>query len=386
MRAKSVALLVLALGCGLVASVGVTQVMDRRNHSEESTETATVFVAVKNVAMGEPLNATMVRPESWPKDKVPKDAITKLEDLEGRRCVTRLLAGEIIFHGKLTDKFMGVSPSIPKGFRLITVKVDAVTGSASMILPGDRVDVLCQLRPTGPGNPEPITRTILQYVKVFAVDAVVSLEAVDGDGKTIPAKTVTLLVTPDQAQRIALATELGSVRLVLRPIDDSEQVTVDSTTASQLLGLSKANDRTTLPPTEPAIEAKMVPDRAALAAMMKSKESKKPVLLAQAEPPAPNPPASQRYVMRLLLGTKCSEVVMESQADTSGAPATKKLWRTRNGDAASAEPAASAVPLPEQSRETNNTENDKSNTSDEKASTESGKQEKVSSTVGPRTE
>lgn len=357
MRPKSMALLVLALGCGLVASVGITQVMDRRNRAEQSTETETVYVVVNNVAMGEPLNAKMVRAEEWPKDKVPKGAVTKLEELEGRRCVTRLVAGETIFRAKLSDKLMGVSPSIPKGFRLMTVKVDAVTGSASMILPGDRVDVLCHLRAAGAGNPEPITRTILQYVKVFAVDSVVSLEGVDGDGKSIPAKTVTLLVSPDQAQRVALATELGSVRLVLRPIDDAEQVAVDSTTTSELLGFSKGNDHKALPATEPALEAKILPDKSSFSDMMKTlaarvsqpakpkdndAEKHEPVLLAQAEPPAPKAPPPQRHVMRLLLGVKCSEVVMEAEADPSGKPATNKLWRTSSSDVAS--PASQEAP------------------------------------------
>jgi pilus assembly protein CpaB len=315
--------------------------MDRRNQTEQTTETETVYVAVNNVAMGEPLNAKMVRAEDWPKDKVPKGAVTKLEDLEGRRCVTRLVAGETIFRAKLSDKLMGVSPSIPKGFRLMTVKVDSVSGSASMILPGDRVDVLCHLRASGTTNPEPITRTILQYVKVFAVDSVVSLEGVDGDGKSIPAKTVTLLVTPDQAQRVALATELGSVRLVLRPIDDSEQVNVDSTTPSELLGLAKGNDRNALPATEPAIEAKIV-DKSGFADMMKSLtaqpakpkgEPKEPVKLVQAEPLKPS---TQRHVMRLLLGTRSSEVVMEAEAGPAGLPANKKFWRTSSTDDASA--------------------------------------------------
>jgi pilus assembly protein CpaB len=348
------ALLVLALGCGLVASVGITQVIDRRNHTEQTTETETVFVTVNSVAMGEPLNATMVRAEEWPKNKVPQGAVTKLEELEGRRCVTRLMAGEPIFRAKLTDKLMGVSPSIPKGFRLMTVKVDAVSGSASMILPGDRVDVLCHLRAGGSANPEPITRTILQYVKVFAVDSTVSLEGVDGDGKSIPAKTVTLLVTPDQAQRVALATELGSVRLVLRPIDDTEQVTVESTTPSELLGMAKPNDKTALPATEPAAEPKGNPEQS-LTDMMKSlanrakEEKKEPVLIAQADPPTPPKPAPQRHVMRLLLGTKFSEVVMEAEADQAGSLTTKKYWRTSGGDAASTQTSDPPAAMPPKS-------------------------------------
>ena len=85
---------------------------------------------------------------------------------------------------------------------MVPVKVDLVSGGSSLILPGDRVDVMVHLvRDPGRDIQETVTRTILQDIKVFAVDDVVDLEKEKDGSKSIPAKTIALLVTPEQAAR-----------------------------------------------------------------------------------------------------------------------------------------------------------------------------------------
>ena len=87
MRAKSLALLALALGCGLVASMGITQVLAKRGVIEShsvSAEAAAIYVAVKDIAQGDALNAQSLKMEQWPKDKVPTGGLSNMDDIEGR--------------------------------------------------------------------------------------------------------------------------------------------------------------------------------------------------------------------------------------------------------------------------------------------------------------
>jgi pilus assembly protein CpaB len=124
MRAKSMILIVIALGCGLVASIGISQVMDRRGNStsEAKVETAKIFVTQTDVLLNEVITAQMIKLEDWPKDKVPEGAISKLEEVVGQRPKVRLYPGEPILKAKFVA---GDTPTelIPAGFRVVPVKV-----------------------------------------------------------------------------------------------------------------------------------------------------------------------------------------------------------------------------------------------------------------------
>ncbi len=106
MRAKSMALLMLALGCGLVASIGITQVMAKRNlePSGPVADTLPIIVADKEIPLGESLSASMLKQEPWPKDRIPQGAMSNIEDVEGRRIRQRIFKGEPILENKLLSK------------------------------------------------------------------------------------------------------------------------------------------------------------------------------------------------------------------------------------------------------------------------------------------
>ena len=94
MRPKSLMLLILALGCGLVASIGISQVMDRHSKQQVAVETTPIYVALHNINLGDPIDASMVSLQEWPKDKIPPGAISQLDDLEGRRPRATIIQGE----------------------------------------------------------------------------------------------------------------------------------------------------------------------------------------------------------------------------------------------------------------------------------------------------
>lgn len=240
MRPKSLVLLVLALGCGLVASIGINQVMANRRvgPATDAGEMTPIFVALGEIGIGDPLTAEMLKLEEWPKAKVPAGALSKLEDVEGRRCKQRFYPGEPILEAKLLapgEKGQSPTDLIPKGYRVVSIRVDAVSSSSGMILPGDRVDVMVHVSENhGKGIPHARTQTFLQNVKVFAVDDLFSRN----DEATVSAKTISLLVTPDQAELVMLAAQLGSVQLVMRSAaDDTDEPTSGADVQELLSGV-----------------------------------------------------------------------------------------------------------------------------------------------------
>jgi pilus assembly protein CpaB len=247
MRGKSLFLLLLALGCGLVASVGITRVMAKRTtDAPAAAEMETVIVAVKDLPLGDPVNLEWVKEEGWPKGRVPPGAITRKEDLEKRRPKTRIFAGTVVLDSQLFGQGEAentVGQHIPPGYRVVPIEVDSVSGAGGMARPGDRVDLLLSVQ-TNPGKHihETSTRTILQDVKVFAVNDRFRLEDDESD-KSIALKTVSLLVTPEQAQKVTLATELGRIRLALRSPEDQEQPKVGPSSPTDLFGLADGSKR-----------------------------------------------------------------------------------------------------------------------------------------------
>ena len=234
MRPKSMILIVVALGCGLIASIGISQVLESRSAEPVVVPTEKIYVAIKDVPLGNVLNAQMVRMEEWPQDKVPEGAVKSLERIEGRRPLTRLYPGEPILAAKLIDanKFYGPSDKIPKGMRVVSVKVTASSSASGLLNPGDKVDVLVYLK-KGKGIRFTTTRTILKNITVFAVNTVTNRE-IDEDGSVIHAKTVSLLVHPPQVEKIMLANELGKIKLSMRRSDDDLEDNAKGATIADL--------------------------------------------------------------------------------------------------------------------------------------------------------
>ena len=247
MRYKSMMLIVVALGCGTVASIGISQVMEsKKANVPPPPAMEKIFVATVEVPLGETLVANMVKLEEWPRDRVPEGAVRKLEDLEQRRPLTRLYPGEPILAAKLVDanKFFGASEKIPVGMRVCSVKVTMDSSASGLINVGDRVDVLVFLK-KGRGISLTGTRTILKNVTVFAVNERFQRDP-DEDGESANrAKTVSLLVKPDQVEKVMLAQELGRIKLSLRRSDDDTEDQAAGATIADLDSDGSSNGSST---------------------------------------------------------------------------------------------------------------------------------------------
>ncbi len=243
MSPKSLVLLAIALGCGLVASIAISQVIDSKKQAVVAT--TPIYVATQNINLGDPVDDTMVSLQEWPKDKVPVGAITAWEDIEDRRPRTAIFEGEPLLDGKFLERGQTQDPisSIPEGMRLKTVSVDARKSAAGLLSPGDRVDVQIFVhRNEREGIPHPFTKLILQNIRVFAVDQAVQRSA-DGTEARSVAKTVSLIVTPEQANKMTTAENLGELSLIPRHPDDDQIVDDSEQSADFLLGSSDSNSR-----------------------------------------------------------------------------------------------------------------------------------------------
>ena len=215
MKLKSLILLAVAMGCGLVAMLGVQQVLSDGEDTEG--EVVQVLFATAEIPPGDRLTENNVAFREWPSGVVPEGAITKPEQYEDRAVRVRTVTDDLILISKLGEKgAIGPSNDIPKGMRVVAIPVDDTMTAANMMLPGDRVDVLVTFdtRDRVRGKITEI-KTVLEYVKVFATNNV--RDTGGPDANEIKTTNISLLVTPEEAKVVKLADSRGELHLSLCP-------------------------------------------------------------------------------------------------------------------------------------------------------------------------
>jgi pilus assembly protein CpaB len=239
MKAKSLMMLVVAVGCGLVAMLGVRQVLSK-DGKKEPVKTANVLMTIAEIAPGTPLTESNVKFKSWPIDQVPEGSVTKLEEYKDRSIKTRAVPGEIVMKAKLSEQGVrGASVEIPDGKRVFTTSVDMTKTHSGLILPGDFVDVYVTFTARKPqGGMSTITKVILERVKIFATD---NLTDVGGtDSNQVKSKNISLLLSPREGAILKLAEKKGEVHLALRAasdISDTEDVQFDDDELAEVFSI-----------------------------------------------------------------------------------------------------------------------------------------------------
>ncbi|MCA9005611.1 MAG: Flp pilus assembly protein CpaB [Planctomycetaceae bacterium] len=220
MKVKSLMMLVIAVGCGLVAMLGVRQILNKDNKQVE-VKTANVLMTIAEIPPGTPLNESNVKFKSWPIDQVPEGAVTKLEQYKDRSIKTRAVPGEIVMKAKLSEQGVrGASVEIPDGKRVFTTSVDMTKTHSGLILPGDFVDVYVTFTARKPqGGTSTITKVILERVKIFATDHLTDVGGTESN--QVKSKNISLLLSPREGAMLKLAEKKGEVHLALRAQSDS---------------------------------------------------------------------------------------------------------------------------------------------------------------------
>lgn len=223
------------MGCGLVAMLGVQQILSGGNGAA-APETVQVLVAKQEINPGFELDERFAEFQAWPKENVPPGAVTEREQYEKRALKVRAFPGEVILQAKLGEKgVFGASAAIKQGMRVQAVRVDNTSAISGLIRPGDRVDILVTYKFTKPGGLTVTkTKTVLQFVEVFAVDRNRDSEGGDQGKAASKAENISVIVTPQQSQVLMNYVSKGTLQMALRNPEDNNEVnagTVDDSSA-----------------------------------------------------------------------------------------------------------------------------------------------------------
>jgi pilus assembly protein CpaB len=248
---------------------------------------AHLVVAAKDLEIGRVLKEEDIKVADWP-GGVPVGAVVKVEDLVGRGVIAPIYEKEPVLETRLAARGAGggLASMIPPGMRAVAIHVSEVAGVAGFVTPGTRVDVLISGSP-GNSTVGTMTKTMLQNMEVLSAGQAFKKDA---EGKPVLVQVVNLLVTPEQAEMLSLASTQTSIQLVLRNPLDHEIAKTPGTAVALLFQGGK------LPgPPQPALAA---PRPRAI----------EPVRRAADPPPKKEPP----FVMQIINGTHKTDITFQN--------------------------------------------------------------------------
>jgi len=246
---RLIIVLILALASGLLAGwLALRLIREGGTNTPISTERppTEVVVAARDLPLGRVLTVEDVKLTSWPSDAVPENFSTSVEEVLGRGLITPVVLNEPLLSGKMAVKEAGggLPIVIPEGMLALSVRVDEVIQVAGFVMPGTRVDVFVTIDPDQ-GQNNPVTKLILQNVSVLTANQIVQTAE---NGEPTTATVVTVLVTPQDAEKLVLAANRGRIQMGLRNTLDLDTTTTEGIRIPQLLP-SAPRARRTVPTT-----------------------------------------------------------------------------------------------------------------------------------------
>jgi pilus assembly protein CpaB len=258
-----------------VVTFGFYRVM-RASLATVSRGSVPVVVAATDLPLGARLQANLLRLTQFPAADLPAGAFHSVAELDGRGVLVPMAKNELVLSNKVASEKAGAGlPAvIPSGMRAVSVKVNDVVSVAGFVAPGTRVDVLLTGNPSKDNDPGKVaTTTVLENVLVLAAGPKIEPNS-KGEPQNVP--VITLLVTPEEAQKLALASTQGKIQLALRNPLDLEEKAPNTVLNASLYG-----------PPKPAAPVRQKSARTAKQA-------------------APPPPVTA-YVVEMIRGTKKEE-------------------------------------------------------------------------------
>lgn len=296
MRNKRLIIAVLAaVAFGLIAAVSVSRYL--ASAQEYTRNLSNVVIAKTDIEVGSRIIAEQLSVAQLPRNVAPDGTFNKIDDkLVGRIAVVRISAREPITDSRLAPEgsAAGLAAIIPEGYRAMNVRVDDVVGISGFIMPGTLVDIVVVIEPPeNTQNRERISKIVLQNIKVLANGA--NLDKPKNEKEAERVKTVTLQVTPDQAEKLALATSEGRLQLVMRnSIDQGDEVTPGANKRTLLSG------ERALPVPEPGIAKRDTTTTPRTTTVRRVRPRPEPV----ATNPKPAPPPVERPSIEVIEGAK----------------------------------------------------------------------------------
>lgn len=294
MNKRFVGVLMFAFVVASVASLLLYKMLINRPQTAKAAAPVTtqLVLAARDLDVGTVLKEDDIKLTPWP-GAVPQGAILKPQDVVGRGVITPIFAKEPLIESRLAPKGAGggLAAMIPPGLRAVAVRTNEVVGVAGFVVPGMRVDVLISgTSPRIDGTLGTVTRTLLQNIEVLSAGQDFKK---DNEGKPILVQVVNLLVTPEQAEQLSLASNNTTIQLVLRNPLDRNVVKTPGTAVAKLFDGGKLESPTA---------AKSAPPRPRAAAPMAT-------LAREVAPPVRK---EQPFVMEIISGTSRKETKFEN--------------------------------------------------------------------------
>lgn len=316
MKPKTMVLMVVAVGCGLVASYMTSRLIAERSAPEQKP-TVKVLVAKKKIKAMTALNKPedLLAEKEIPVELAPKKALTSFDNLKDKRVNKAINEDAFLTQDDLVTKETStLDYELPPGYRAVGMQVNPVSLTGGFVLPRSRVDIIAVTR-----EGEPEAKIILQDMLVLAVDM-----ASDRDpdkGKGMLGSTVTLAALPEEATRLALASNMGELRLLLRRPEDHDKVTFRPSKRSDFGRPLTSGTGTGGPAgaegTEAGSAAVKIPE------LPEVPTPSQPVV-ANTEPPPPEEPPAKTHTMKLVLGDSIQEVKFIQEKDGTWTKAAAK--------------------------------------------------------------
>jgi len=241
-RMRIFIVLVLAIVAGGVFAFATYNYVQQIPGKTVTIPTTKIAVAGSDLDIGAEITKDSVRLIDWPSNAAPANGISDPNEVIGRGLVMPMIQNEPFLELKLApkDAGAGLPPAIPPGLRAVSVKVNEVIGVAGYVLPGTHVDVVATVNPTQ--NATDVTSKVI-LTNVLVLAAGTKIEQGEKDKKPIAVSVVTMLVDPEQAERLTLASTEGKIQLALRnPLDKTTPQTPGIKTKA-LLGAQATTPR-----------------------------------------------------------------------------------------------------------------------------------------------
>ena len=236
MKRQTIIALGVALVLGLLAVFLANAFLNRGEQAAYAAGTTRIAVATTPLGFGSDITPDKIRFVDYPRSSMPPGAFTTAAALmpagKKRVALMPIAINEPILASKISALGQGASIAalLPPGMRAAAVRINDVSGVAGFVQPNDSVDVLVTRQVPGGSNDVQLTDVLLQNARVIAIDQ----QAKNADGTPKVAKTATLEVDPLEAQKLALAQEVGSLSLILRKPGEADNPVVETVSLNDL--------------------------------------------------------------------------------------------------------------------------------------------------------
>ena len=249
--------LVVAVFFGLIAAYGIYNFLSHQQKEADSlrAQNQDIVVAAQDIPPGttfneETMKKGLIKTTPWPKTSIPAGAFSSPQQISGKVNRVKILANEPILESRLAGEGAGLTVRLEAGKRALALPVNEIVGVSGFIVPDDRVDVILTTSPLD-GSADKIAKIVLQNKRVLSV----AQSTEQKDGKPQLARSITLEVTPEEAEKLSLASQEGQIVLALRGLGDDAPIMTIGSKKRDLLAVAataphKPTGGTVAPPPE----------------------------------------------------------------------------------------------------------------------------------------